>query len=107
MANVRHYSPRGKSEQTWNDAVRRVKDARRCGGFLIDITSKPSERAEEHGEVYAEMCVLYQTNSATDALRFADALLDKFGDDADNETRCRRPSGKPPYYVYVMLRGGG
>ena len=104
MANVRYHSRKGKSEKAWDDAVRRVADVRRCGGFLIGITSKPSERAKEYGDVYADMRVLYSTNSASEALKFADALLDEFGD-SDNETRCQRPSGKPPYHVYVMARG--
>ena len=70
MANVRYHSRKGKSEKAWDDAVRRVADVRRCGGFLIGITSKPSERAKEYGDVYADMRVLYSTNSASEALKF-------------------------------------
>lgn len=105
MANIRNFSGKGKYEQALDDAVRRVADARRHGGFLIGITSRPTERAKEYGDVYSEMRVLYSTNNASESLRFADALQDQFWDDCDNETRCTRPSGKPPYHVYVALRG--
>lgn len=103
MAQVIYKTKSGKPDRVWEGLVASVSDARRRGRLLLGATSTPSARAEELGEVYAELWVLYKTKTRSDVVDLLRDLIEQFGDDCDNEHKDAPVLGTPPYFLVVAI----
>lgn len=103
-------------EQTgWPGALKLIRRVAAFGridrvlGFKVGITSDPEKRASGYrynDPHFKEMVVIYKTSSDAVVRDIKGKLTDWFLE--DNECHNERrggggPSGKPPYYLYVVL----
>ncbi|MCO6175366.1 hypothetical protein NHF50_09955 [Flavobacterium sp. NRK F10] len=74
----------------------------------VGITSNPLNRFSQHsnsGKGWKKMIVKYETSSVSYINEMEKLLIDNFSDLLQNEIGGGGgPNGKPPYYLYLLLK---
>ena len=80
-----------------------VRADRGWSRFKIGITNDPARRANQYGDEYEEMIVIYETSSASNVDSAERYLIDYYYGVADGlRAGGGGPKGDPPYYLYVV-----
>ena len=72
--------------------------------FKIGITNDPKRRANQYGNEYDEMIVLYPTGYSEFVRDLEHILIEDFWEYCDNEVGGGGgPVAEPPYYLYIVV----